>query len=199
MIKLKTPLAESAVRKLSCGDRVEISGVIYTARDAAHKWLTEENPGELAKKLSCGVVYHCGPVMAKDARGWRVVSAGPTTSIREEPYEADVIGKYNVRAVIGKGGMGEKTKKALEKHGCVYLSAVGGAAAVLADAIKGVTGVYKLEEFGTPEAVWELAVEGFPAVVSMDSHGRSLHEGIYRRSQIILEKLFEVLNNGLEG
>lgn len=190
MIKLSTPISEKDARKLSCGDSVEISGVIYTARDAAHKWLTEENPKELAKKLSGGVIYHCGPVMAKEGGKWCVVSAGPTTSIREEPYEAEVMEKYGVRAIIGKGGMGEKTRKALAKHGCVYLSAVGGAAAVLADAIKEVTGVYKLDEFGTPEAVWELKVKDFPAIVSMDSHGKSLHDSIYRRSQIILEKLF---------
>jgi fumarate hydratase class I len=123
------------------------------------------------------VIYHCGPVVLKADGGHRVVAAGPTTSIREEPYQADVIERFGVKAVIGKGGMGAKTLEACRKHGCVYLHAIGGAAQIYARCIEGVDGVY-LEEFGSPEAVWQLRVKDFPAVVTMDAHGRSLHQEV---------------------
>ena len=136
-----------------------------------------------------GILYHCGPVVMKDERGqWKVTAAGPTTSIREEPYQADIIQRFGVRAVIGKGGMGEKTLAACREFGCVYLHAIGGAAQVLAECIKAVRGVYFMEEFGAPEAIWELEVENFPAVVTMDSHGRSLHREVFAASQAALEK-----------
>jgi len=187
MIELETPLSEKDVRSLSCGDTVELSGIIYTARDMAHKWFFEEKPGEFREKLRGSAIYHCGPIVSKKENSYEFVSAGPTTSIREEPYMADVIKEYDVRAVIGKGGMGEKTLEAMKESGCVYLSAVGGAAAVLAESVKEVLNVYKLEEFGVPEAVWEIRVENFPAIVSMDAKGESLHERIYSSSEIKLE------------
>ncbi|MFH1403438.1 MAG: FumA C-terminus/TtdB family hydratase beta subunit, partial [Candidatus Altiarchaeota archaeon] len=134
--------------------------------------------------LNGSVIYHCGPIAEKKGGVWRIVSAGPTTSVREEPYEAEVIVRYGVRAVVGKGGMGERTLKALNKEGCVYLSAVGGAGAALAGSVKKVAGVEMLEEFGIPEAIWILEVEGFgPLMVSMDSHTESLYNQVREKSQ----------------
>ena len=189
-VRITTPVDEATIRALKAGDEVLITGILYTGRDAVHKYLA--GGGELPADvdLSGGILYHCGPVVVEgtDANGrrtFRVTAAGPTTSIREEPYQADIIAKFGVRGVIGKGGMGLKTLGACREHGAVYLHAVGGAAQVYADAIKGVEGVY-LEEFGSPEAVWVLRVEDFPAIVTMDSHGESLHEVIQSDS---LDKL----------
>ena len=130
---------------------------------------------------AASVLYHCGPVVAKDGDGWKVTAAGPTTSIREEPYQADVIKRYGVRAVVGKGGMGARTLAALQEAGAVYLNAVGGAAQFYARTIKAVDGV-SLLEFGTPEAMWHLRIEDFPAIVTMDAHGNSLHKDIEQAS-----------------
>jgi tartrate/fumarate subfamily iron-sulfur-dependent hydro-lyase beta chain len=177
-IILKTPLDEDTIRTLKVGDKVLISGIIYTARDQVHKFLFENKPEEFKEILNGAVVYHCGPIVKDN----RIISAGPTTSIREEPYEADLINHYNIRAVIGKGGMGEKTLKALGESGAVYLAATGGAGALLADSIKEIKSV-RFEEFGTPESMWELRVEHFPAIVSMDSHGKSLHDEVLKSSR----------------
>ena len=183
MIKLKTPISEDDIRKLKVGDEVLLSGVIVTARDQAHKLMIEEKPDFIRKDLKESVIYHCGPVVKQDDNGkWSFVSAGPTTSIREEPYQADVICEYNVRGVIGKGGMGAKTAEGLKKCGAVYFHAVGGAGTLIANAVKNVNTVYKLEEFGTPEAFWVIEVEDFPLVVTMDSHGGSLHKEILEKS-----------------
>lgn len=182
-IILKTPLSEEAVRKLNAGDRVLITGIIYTARDAVHKSLFEKKPKGFKEILGGSVIYHCGPIVAEN----RVVSAGPTTSAREEPYMADLVGYYKIRAIIGKGGMGEKTLRALKETGCVYLAATGGAGALLAECVKGIRSV-RFEEFGTPEAMWELQVEGFPAIVAMDSKGKSLYESVLAYSKAAKEK-----------
>ncbi len=184
---LHTPLQEEDVRSLKLGQPVLLSGTLYTARDAAHKYLAGgETPPSLppALRLQGGVLYHCGPVMvpAPDG-GWTVTAAGPTTSAREEPYQAEVLKRYGVRALIGKGGMGTKTREALAQYGAVYLSAVGGAAQVLAAAVLRVSSVTFLEEFGSPEAMWELVVKDFPAIVTMDAQGNSLHEEILARSR----------------
>jgi len=190
MIKLKTPVSEEEIRKLRVGDTVALSGVIVTARDAAHKLMIEERPDFVRDVLKESVIYHCGPVVKKDEAGnWSFVSAGPTTSAREEPYQATVIKEYNVRGVIGKGGMGEKTAAGLKEHGAVYFHAVGGAGTLIANAVKRVLDVHKLEEFGTPEAFWVIEVEDFPLVVTMDSHGGSLHKEVKERSQKIAEEL----------
>jgi fumarate hydratase class I len=173
-IRLRTPLAEPDVRKLKAGDVVLLSGTVFTGRDAVHQYL--HKGGEL-DVLQGAIIYHCGPVVLEDGGQFRVVAAGPTTSIREEPYQAGVIAKYGVRAVIGKGGMGAKTLEACKEHGCVYLHAIGGAAQIYARCVKSVPNVY-LKQFGSPEAVWEMVVEDFPAVVTMDSHGRSLHQEV---------------------
>jgi fumarate hydratase, class I len=185
-IVLRAPLDEATVRSLKVGDVVLISGPANTGRDAVHHHLMSHEP---PVDLRGTVLYHCGPVVKKQEDGsWRVVAAGPTTSIREEPYQGEIIGKYGVRAVIGKGGMGAKTLKALAQHGAVYLNAIGGAAQFYAKCIKKVEGV-SLLEFGTPEAMWHLQLDGFPAIVTMDAHGNSLHQAVEASSAENLAKL----------
>jgi len=189
MIELRTPLEESAVRSLKVGDEVTISGRLFTGRDAVHKYLHEGGKLPAGVNLKDGILYHCGPVVIKDEQGnWRCVAAGPTTSIREEPYQGQIIRDFGLRGVIGKGGMAEKTLEACKAHGCVYLHAIGGAAQVLAECIKRVSNVYLMEEFGAPEAIWEFEVAGFPAVVTMDAHGNSLHKEVFAASQAELAK-----------
>ncbi len=177
-VVLRTPLTEEQVRALKVGDVVLVSGKVFTGRDAVHAHLMKHDP---PVDLNGSVLYHCGPVVAKDGNGWRVTAAGPTTSIREEPYQADIIKRYGVRAVVGKGGMGGKTLAALKEAGAVYLNAIGGAAQFYARAIEGVDGV-SLMEFGTPEAMWHLTVKDFPAIVTMDAHGNSLHKDVEQES-----------------
>jgi fumarate hydratase subunit beta len=182
MINIQLPITAEKIRELKVGDEVEISGTMITARDAAHKWLVEEKPEFMKEILGGNFIYHCGPVVKKEKGQWSFVAAGPTTSSREEPYEADVIKNFGVRGVIGKGGMGKKTLQALKDNGAVYLHALGGLAVLLAKCIKEVTEVYKLDEFGVPEALWVIEVEDFPAVVTMDSHGASLHDEVLKDS-----------------
>jgi fumarate hydratase class I len=183
MTRLNIPISEEDIRALTVGDEVELYGTIVTARDAAHKIMVEEHPKIVRPVLNEGVIYHCGPVMKKTGKKWSVVAAGPTTSIREEPYEAQVMEDYNVRAVIGKGGMKERTLEACQRLGAVYLHAVGGAAVSIADSIKEVRDVYMLDKLGMPEAFWVLEVAGFKTIVTMDSRGQSLHETIYQQSK----------------
>lgn len=183
VVTLQAPISEAQIRELKVGDVVQITGRMYTGRDAIHHYLMDH---EAPVDLNGQVIYHCGPVMAKDEQGnWSVKAAGPTTSIREEPYQGDIMKKFGIRAVIGKGGMGPKTLAALKEHGGVYLNAIGGAAQYYADCIKQVDGV-DLLQFGIPEAMWHLRVENFTAVVTMDAHGNSLHEDVDKTS---LEKL----------
>ena len=190
MAELKLPVSEESIRSLKVGDFVELSGRMITGRDAAHKWLIEEHRDEVTPYMTDTVIYHCGPVVAENDDGsYAFVAAGPTTSIREEPYQADVIGRYGLRGVIGKGGMGPKTLEGLAEHGAVYLHAVGGAAQVLARAIPRVEKVFMLSEFGVPEALWVIEVERFPVMVTMDSHGASLHADVEQRSQAKLREL----------
>lgn len=187
MISLAAPFTDEKIRALKVGDEVGITGLVFTGRDAVHKYLHDggELPPEI--KIRDGILYHCGPVVMKDEQGnWRVTAAGPTTSIREEPYQADIIQRFGIRGVIGKGGMGDKTLAACKEFGCVYLHAIGGAAQVLAECVQAVRGVYFLERFGAPEAIWEFEVENFPAVVTMDAHGRSLHQEVLAASQAAL-------------
>ena len=184
MIELKTPCDEALVRSLKVGDSVEISGTLFTGRDAVHKYLHEGGKLPAEVNLQNGILYHCGPVVIKDEAGkWKVTAAGPTTSIREEPYQGQIIKEFGLRGVIGKGGMGDRTLAACQESGCVYLHAVGGAAQVLAETIKCVRNVYLLEKFGAPEAIWELEVEKFPCVVTMDANGNSLHKEVFEASQ----------------
>lgn len=189
MTHLTTPISEAQIRALRVGEEVALSGVVFTGRDAVHKYLHEGGALPDGVTLRDGVIYHCGPVVLKGADGqWKVMAAGPTTSTREEPYQAQIIRDHGVRAIIGKGGMGERTRQACQQHGCVYLHAVGGAAQVLAECVKRVRNVYFLEEFGSPEAVWELEVENFPAVVTIDAHGGSLHAEIQAASEAALAR-----------
>jgi fumarate hydratase class I len=173
-VTLTAPLSEAQVRALKVGDVVLISGEMYTGRDNVHAYLMKNPP---PVDLHGAVLYHCGPVMLQEDGRWKVKAAGPTTSIREEPYQADVIKRYGVRAVIGKGGMGPKTLAALKESGAVYLNAIGGAAQYYARALPEVLGV-NLMEFGIPEAMWHIRAKDFPAIVTMDAHGNSLHADV---------------------
>jgi fumarate hydratase class I len=204
-IRLEPPLSEEKVRALKVGDVVLINGPLITGRDGAHHYLMHhDSPCDLRG----AILYHCGPVMLKvgepsglppagahpsGLRGegvrWRTNAAGPTTSIREEPYEAEIIKRFGVRAVMGKGGMGKKTLAALKEFGAVYLHAIGGAAQFYARCLPRVTGVDLLEELGVPEAMWHFEARDFPAIVTMDSHGNSLHEEVAATTGAELEKI----------
>jgi fumarate hydratase class I len=199
---LRAPLTEEQVRALKVGDVVLISGEMYTGRDAVHAHLMKHEP---PVDLHGSVLYHCGPVVMQQPAGnghsptqssvltpqsYKITAAGPTTSIREEPYQGEIIKRYGVRAVIGKGGMGPKTLAALEEYGAVYLNAIGGAAQYYARCIDDVLDV-NLLEFGIPEAMWHLRVHDFPAIVTMDAHGNSLHADIEHSSATLLERLAE--------
>jgi len=189
MTKLSFPFTEEKIRALKVGDEVLISGTVFTGRDAVHKYLHEGGKLPPGVSLKDGIIYHCGPVMMKQEDGsWKCTAAGPTTSIREEPYQGQIIHEFGVRGVIGKGGMGDRTMDACQQNGCVYLHAVGGAAQVLAECVKKVRNVYFMAEFGAPEAIWELEIEDFPAVVTIDAHGHSLHKEIFASSQAELTK-----------
>ena len=203
MRELTTPLSDEAVRSLKVGDTVALSGVMVTGRDAVHKWMvdtfikqTRPPQGDdmqvyeaIQPLLAGSVIYHCGPVVAGlDTKQYRFVAAGPTTSSREEPYQGDVMRHFNIRGVIGKGGMGPKTLAACQEVPGVYLHAIGGAASLIAQTVTRVLDVYKVD-FGVPEAMWVIEVKDFPAVVTMDAHGGSLHAEIEQKSRIVLEEL----------
>ena len=193
MKRLEYPFNEKSIRTLKAGDAVSITGRIYTGRDKFHKFFADG--GELPVDFHDGALYHCGPVVVcedfrrKTENGWRVVAAGPTTSVRENPYEPDFIAKTGVRIIIGKGGMDAKTLAAMKKHGCVYIQAVGGGGAIYADAVKRVAGVSLLKEFGAAEAVWHLEVVDFRGVVAMDAHGNSLFDTVRQSSETKLASL----------
>jgi fumarate hydratase class I len=204
MREITIPISDETIRSLRVGDPVELTGIMLTGRDAVHKWMSEtfikktHTPQDddsqvyeaIKKYLDQGVLYHCGPVVAGlDTRQYKFVAAGPTTSIREEPYQADVMKHFNLRGVIGKGGMGAKTLKGCMETPGVYFHAIGGAASFLAQTVQRVLGVYKLEEFGVPEAMWVIEVKNFPVVVTMDSHGQSKHSLLDESSGKVLEEL----------
>ncbi len=184
-ISLRTPIPEPDIRKLKVGDMVLLQGDMYTGRDSVHTHLLK-NPSPV--DLKGGALYHCGPVVLKDNGSWKMTAAGPTTSIREEPYEAEILKRYGIRAVIGKGGMGARTLAGLKESGAVYLMAIGGAAQYYAKCIKQVKGVHFLE-FGIPEAMWHIDVKDFPAIVTMDANGNSLHADVEKASAVMLAKL----------
>ena len=203
MHRLTIPIPDEHIRALHVGDTVYLNGIIVTGRDAAHKFMIEnyirqpvapnqqELYGELINLLEGGVIYHCGPVVKKNDDGsWSFVAAGPTTSIREEVYQPEVIEHFNLKGVIGKGGMGANTLKACHDQPAVYFHAIGGAASLIAQSVKEVVTVHKME-FGVPEAMWVIRVEEFPVVVTMDCHGQSIHEEIQAHSK---KKLAELLN-----
>ncbi len=184
-ISLQAPITDQQIRSLKVGDVVLVSGRVFTGRDAVHAHLMKHAP---PVDLSGAVLYHCGPVVVRDGESWRVTAAGPTTSIREEPYQAEILKRYGVRVVIGKGGMGARTLAGLKESGAVYLNAIGGAAQFYARCIEAVDGV-SLMEFGTPEAMWHLQVKDFPAIVTMDAHGNSLHQQVEEASGQVLDTL----------
>ena len=203
MRSLTIPIPDKDIRALTVGDSVALSGVMLTGRDTVHKWMIEtfikktRSPAgddeqvyeAIRSLLDGGALYHCGPVVAGlDTGDYRFVAAGPTTSIREEPYQGDVMRHFNLKAVIGKGGMGAKTLAACQEVPGVYLHAIGGAASLIAQSVRKVRGVHKLE-FGVPEALWEIEVVDFPTVVTMDAHGNSLHVEVETQSKAALETL----------
>ena len=203
MHKVSIPISDETVRGLKVGDPVLLSGVMVTGRDAAHKWMVESfikvmqtpTPEDvqvyeaLKPLLEGGVIYHCGPVVAGlDTRDYQFVAAGPTTSTREEPYQGNVMHHFNIKGVIGKGGMGPKTLAACHEVPGVYFHAVGGAASLIAQSVEEVLMVYKYE-FGVPEAMWVIRVKDFPVVVTMDAHGASLHAEVDSNSRAALEGL----------
>lgn len=186
-IPLQAPLSEEDVRRLKVGDVVMLSGELYTGRDAVHSYLMKNEP---PVSLQGMILYHCGPVVLKNNGNYRITAAGPTTSIREEPYQADIIRRHGVRAVMGKGGMGAKTLAGMKESGAIYLNAIGGAAQYYSRCIEEVLDVHLLE-FGIPEAMWHLRVRNFPAIVTMDARGNSLHADVEKASAILLAKLAE--------
>jgi fumarate hydratase class I len=203
MREVQIPLSDEVVRSFKVGDPILLSGVMITGRDAVHKWMadtfikkTRQPQGDdlmvyeaIKPILNGSIIYHCGPVVAGlDTGDYRFVAAGPTTSTREEPYQGDVMRHFNIKGVIGKGGMGPKTLAACQEVPGMYLHAIGGAATLIAQRVKRVLGVYKLS-FGVPEAIWVIEVEQFPVVVTMDSHGASLHADIESKSKSVLEEL----------
>lgn len=190
-VKVHLPVDETAIRALRAGTRIALSGPLVTGRDRLHKYLAEG--GACPVNLRDGALYHCGPVVLRAQNRWRVLAAGPTTSLREEPYMARIIERFGVRVIIGKGGMGAATAAACRRFGCVYVQAVGGAAAVLAAAIKQVEGVHFLETFGAAEAMWALTVEGLEGMVTLDAQGNDFHERIHARSGLILRRLLRGL------
>jgi fumarate hydratase class I len=203
MQQVTMPISDEVIRSLKVGDPVTLNGIMLTGRDTAHKWMidtfikkTRPPQGDdlqvyeaIRPLLAGGAIYHCGPVVAGlDTKEYRFVAAGPTTSTREEPYQGDVMRHFNVKGVIGKGGMGPKTLAACQEVPGVYLHAIGGAATLIAQTVTRVVGVYKYD-FGVPEALWVIEVKEFPAVVTMDSHGGSLHAQIEKDSKAALERL----------
>jgi len=203
MKKLNIPISDSEIRDLKMGDPVMLTGVILTGRDSVHKWMfetfiekTREPEGDdlevyeaIKPLLNGGIIYHCGPVVSGlDTGDYHFVAAGPTTSIREEPYERPVMEHFNLKGVIGKGGMGAKTLAACHDVPGVYFSAIGGAATLIAQSVQEVLSVHKLD-FGVPEAIWVLEVKDFPVVVTMDSHNNSLHDEVEQKSKAALAEL----------
>ena len=188
MKRLNYPFSEREVRSLKAGDAVLVSGRVFTGRDRFHKHFADG--GGLPVDFRDGALFHCGPVMVRNGGEWKVVAAGPTTSVRENPYEPAFIKATGVRLVIGKGGMDSNTLAACGECGCVYLQAVGGAAALTAACVKRVPAVHFLEEWGAAEACWEFDMVDFPCVVAMDSHGVSLFSAIADSSEKVLSGLF---------
>jgi len=207
MLKLTVPIDDDAVRSLRVGDSVMLSGIMLTGRDAVHTWMidtfvkkTRQPEGDdqevydaIKPQLDGGLIYHCGPVVAGlDTKEYRFVAAGPTTSIREEPYQGHVMRHFNIKGVIGKGGMGAQTLQACKEVPGVYFHAIGGAATLIAQSVQQVLTVHKLN-FGVPEAIWVIEVENFPVVVTMDTHGNSIHADVETASREALDRLFAVI------
>ncbi|NQS91120.1 MAG: fumarate hydratase C-terminal domain-containing protein [Chloroflexi bacterium] len=205
MKELSIPISPESILDLHTGDTVQLTGVLATGRDAVHKWMIDtfirktRKPQdddlavyEAIKPIFMeSLIYHCGPVVSgMDSGDYKFVAAGPTTSIREEPYQSEVLRHFNMRGVIGKGGMGPSTLQACQDVPAAYFHAIGGAASLIAESVEEVIGVYKLD-FGVPEAIWVLKVKNFPVVVTMDAHGKSIHAEVEEASK---KKLKEILH-----
>jgi fumarate hydratase class I len=205
MREVKIPINDETIQDLKVGEPVALTGVMLTGRDAVHKWMidtfikkTRQPQGDdleiyeaIKPLLNGSIIYHCGPVVSGlDTGDYKFVAAGPTTSIREEPYQGDVMRHFNIKGVIGKGGMGAKTLAACQEVPGVYFHAVGGAASLIAQSVQKVHGVYKMD-FGVPEAIWVIEVKDFPVVVTMDAHGNSLHAEVEGRSEKVLDELLK--------
>ena len=178
---LITPLTEAKVRQLHAGDAIRIDGTVFTGRDRFHRFAADG--GVCPAGMQGAVLYHCGPIVTGTPGQWKVVAAGPTTSMREEPYMKDVIARFGIRIIIGKGGMGADTLDACSRYGCVYVQVVGGAAQFLGQRVVSVEDVHFLKEFGPAEAVWQCTVRKLPGIVTMDSHGRDLYAEIRKASR----------------
>jgi fumarate hydratase subunit beta len=200
---INIPISDAEIRNLNIGDSVLLNGILITGRDAVHKWLVDcfirntRIPSEEDEKtykniqpvLEHGLIYHCGPVVSGiPEKRYHFVAAGPTTSIREEPYQAEIMRHLNLKGVIGKGGMGSRTLEACQSIPAVYFHAIGGAAALIAERVQKVIAVHKME-FGVPEAIWVIEVKDFPVIVTMDSHGKSLHDNVKQNSKTTLNQL----------
>lgn len=189
MAELEYPFTEEKVRALRVGEMVRVHGLVFTGRDRLHRFLAEG--GTCPVDFHDGAIYHCGPVMVRREGNWMVRAAGPTTSVRQEPYMAQIIAEHKVRLIIGKGGMGEPTRKACREHGCAYVQTVGGAASLLASRIQRVLGQHYLREFGSADALWMLRVEGMEGVVTMDAAGKSLYRKVALASKRRMKELLQ--------
>ena len=187
MKTLTYPVAKTAVSELRVGDTVRLSGLVFTGRDRFHRYLADGGPCPV--NLRDGSLFHCGPIVLRQGSEWIVKAAGPTTSIRQEPYMAGIIRRHGLRVIIGKGGMGDATRRACAETGCIYVHLVGGAAALAAGYVTKVQGVHFLREFGAAEAVWEFIVRDLEGVVAIDACGSSLHDDIARKSSTALSRL----------
>jgi tartrate/fumarate subfamily iron-sulfur-dependent hydro-lyase beta chain len=183
-----TPIPDSDIEKLRAGDILYLKGILFTARDEAHMHLLEHpvqgfDPRGLA-------LYHCGPVMKQVQGEWQAVAAGPTTSARMDSLEARFLDKYGPKVIVGKGGMGAKTRDALVKHKAVFTNYTGGAGALAAKLLPRVKEVHLLKELGMAEAVWVFEADRFgPLIVTMDSHGRSLHDEVDEATRARAEEI----------
>jgi fumarate hydratase subunit beta/L(+)-tartrate dehydratase beta subunit len=190
-IQLSTPLTEEAMRKLRVNDVVTLSGTVFTARDMAHLKLRDlQEKGErLPENFGGSVVFHAGPVARKTDKTYSILAIGPTTSIRMEPH-SDFMGRLGVKAIVGKGGLGDGSLKAFQQYGMVYLLAAPGCGVLHAEAVKAVQRVHWLEEMGMPEAIWVLEVSNWgPLIVGMDSRGNSIFHKIREEGLKKLEAL----------
>jgi len=193
--RLKTPISKAEIRKLRVNDIIYLSGILVTARDAAHKRALEfhRNGKKLPINLEGLAIFHCGPIVQKINDDWVLVAAGPTTSTRMDLYEDEFIRNFKARLIIGKGGMGRKTSEGMKKYGAVYGAFTGGAAVLAARAVKKVKKVEWLD-LGMPEALWILEVENFgPVTVAIDSYGKNLFEDGKRRVLENKKKIYDKL------
>lgn len=171
---------ETDFTKFNAGDKIMLKGMVFTLRDKAHRFVL----GNDFPKIRNSVIYHCGPIVMDND----IIAAGPTSSERFDMYTRQLIDKYGIRAVIGKGGMSDSVLDAM-KGKAVYMSAIGGAALLYGRNMK-IKNVYK-REFGMADAIWELEIKDFPVIVTMDSKGNSLHERILEKSKISYRRLMK--------